>query len=61
MEQTKVYLDLYATHGLRTLLFLKREITEEEYQQWTIVYKNANVQQGKLRDEQLEEAFKFLE
>lgn len=60
-EKTIEYLDEYAKHGLRTLLFLKREITEEDFIEWHETYNKAAVLPGKQRDEAVEKAYSLIE
>ena len=40
-EKTLVHLEDYATDGLRTLCIAYREVSEQEYQQWSKVYNEA--------------------
>lgn len=49
-EQTVDYLDFYARLGLRTLLFLQREITSDEFNEWHAEHKVASTMQGKARE-----------
>ena len=40
-EKTLVHLEDYATEGLRTLCIAFRDITEQEYKQWSVIYDQA--------------------
>ena len=52
IEATSAHLEEYANEGLRTLCIAYRDISEDEYQAWKIIYDNAATQlhnrQGKL-------------
>jgi phospholipid-transporting ATPase len=41
VDLTTQHLEDYATEGLRTLCLAMREISEEEYRQWSAIYNNA--------------------
>lgn len=40
-EKTMIHLEDYATEGLRTLCLAYRDISEQEYQQWSVIYDQA--------------------
>ncbi|KAJ7690706.1 calcium transporting ATPase [Mycena rosella] len=40
-EKTMIHLEDYATDGLRTLCLASREISEQEYRQWSAIYDQA--------------------
>ena len=42
IDQTNVYLDGYARTGLRTLLIVEKEISQDEYAGWSLRYKGAS-------------------
>ena len=41
ISKTNEYLDQYAKTGLRTLLIVEKTITDQEYEVWSLKYKNA--------------------
>ena len=43
-EPTLVHLEDYATEGLRTLCLAYREVSEDEYAKWSVMYDNAAAQ-----------------
>lgn len=40
-EKTLAHLEDYATEGLRTLCLAYRDVSEEEYRQWSVIYDQA--------------------
>ncbi|WVF71294.1 hypothetical protein IAT40_006097 [Kwoniella sp. CBS 6097] len=59
-EQTLVHLEDYATEGLRTLCLAYRDISEDEYAQWSTIYDNAAAQMSG-RAEALDKAAEVIE
>ena len=43
LQKTQVFLEEYAKQGLRTLLVAKKQIDEDEYEEWEAKYKKASV------------------
>lgn len=43
LDRTNDYLDRFAKEGLRTLLVVEKEVTEDFYQQWNEEYQSALV------------------
>ena len=43
LDATIRNLELYAKEGLRTLIVAEKEITDDFYQQWNQIYKNASM------------------
>lgn len=41
VDPTLIHLEEYATEGLRTLCIAMREISEEEYKEWSVIYDKA--------------------
>ena len=56
----RVHMDDYAASGLRTLCLAKRELTEEEYEEWNGVYTAAS-QSLEKRDEKIDAAAELIE
>ncbi|CAG8459145.1 11098_t:CDS:10 [Diversispora eburnea] len=59
-EQTLQHLEEYATEGLRTLCIAMREISEEEYHNWSSVYEKASTTLTN-RQEELDKAAEMIE
>ncbi len=59
-EQTMIHLEDYATEGLRTLCIAMREVSEQEYRQWSKIYDQAaaTIQN---RSEALDKAAEMIE
>lgn len=59
-DQTMIHLEDYATEGLRTLCIAMREVSEQEYRQWSKIYDQAAATiQG--RSEALDKAAEMIE
>ncbi|EST09357.2 P-type ATPase, A domain protein [Kalmanozyma brasiliensis GHG001] len=59
-DQTMIHLEDYATEGLRTLCIAMREVSEQEYRQWSKIYDQAAATiQG--RGEALDKAAEMIE
>ncbi|CAG8563411.1 1479_t:CDS:10 [Cetraspora pellucida] len=60
VEQTLQHLEDYATEGLRTLCIAMREVSDEEYRQWSIIYEKASTTLVNRQDE-LDKAAEMIE
>ena len=60
ISQTNEYLDMYAKTGLRTLLIVEKTISDQEYEVWSLKYKNA-AESLTERDKKLEKVAQELE
>ena len=60
ISQTNQYLDMYAKTGLRTLLIVEKTISDQEYEVWSLKYKNA-AESLTERDRKLEKVAQELE
>ena len=60
-NKTESYLDEYARHGLRTLLFMQKDITQEAFNEWHDTYQKAACLTGKMRDDAVDKAHSMLE
>ncbi|ORX91371.1 phospholipid-transporting ATPase [Basidiobolus meristosporus CBS 931.73] len=60
LASTVAHLEEYATEGLRTLCISMREIPEEEYQSWSLIYENAATTLVN-RQEELDKAAEIIE
>ena len=60
ISQTNEYLDMYAKTGLRTLLIVEKTISDQEYEVWSLKYKNA-AESLTERDRKLEKVAQELE
>lgn len=60
VEQTFHFMDDYAKDGLRTLLFVEKVISEEEYTEWMLEYNRANLSLID-RDAEVERVCKLIE
>ena len=50
MAKTKEFLDEFAKNGLRTLLIARKELTQQEYQEFSIKYLKASTSINKERE-----------
>ncbi|CAG8848540.1 7449_t:CDS:1, partial [Racocetra persica] len=60
VDQTVQHLEDYATEGLRTLCIAMREISDEEYRQWSTIYEKASTTLVNRQDE-LDKAAEMIE
>ena len=60
ISKTNEYLDMYAKTGLRTLLIVEKTISDQEYELWSLKYKNA-AESLTERDRKLEKVAQELE
>lgn len=60
VEQTFRFMENYARDGLRTLLFIEKIISEEEYTDWMFEYQNASMSLEN-RDQKIELVAKKME
>ena len=60
LDQTKIYLERYASEGLRTLLLAEKTITEEDYNNWSMQYIEATLATEN-REEKLNEISNEIE
>ena len=61
VEPTLQHLEEYATEGLRTLCLAMREIPENEFQQWLLIFEKANTTVSGNRAEELDKAAEIIE
>ena len=61
VEATLQHLEDYATEGLRTLCLAMREISEQEYRQWSQIYEKASTTVSGNRAEELDKAAELIE
>ncbi len=61
VEATLQHLEEYATDGLRTLCLAMREISEEEFQEWSQIFEKASTTVGGNRAEELDKAAEIIE
>ena len=43
LEQTNGYIDLYSKEGLRTLMLTKKDISQREYDAWSVKWEQAQL------------------
>jgi len=60
LKATTDYLEVYAKEGLRTLLLVEKEISQEEYSDFLTKYKEASLSQS-MREERMEAVADKLE
>ena len=60
VQETFHFMDDYAKDGLRTLLFVEKMISEDEYSDWMLEYNKANLSLHN-RDEEVELVCKKIE
>lgn len=61
VETTLQHLEEYATDGLRTLCLAMREISEEEFQEWSQIFEKAATTVSGNRSEELDKAAEIIE
>lgn len=61
VETTLQHLEEYATDGLRTLCLAMREISEEEFQEWSQIFEKASTTVSGNRAEELDKAAEIIE
>ncbi|ODM99038.1 Phospholipid-transporting ATPase IA, partial [Orchesella cincta] len=59
-RRTDTHLHQFSTSGLRTLCCAMREISEEEYNEWQVIYKKASTELHE-REKRVEEAAELIE
>lgn len=61
VEATLQHLEEYATDGLRTLCLAMREVSEEEFQEWSQIFEKASTTVSGNRAEELDKAAEIIE
>ncbi|KAF4544743.1 Phospholipid-transporting ATPase [Lasiodiplodia theobromae] len=61
VEPTLQHLEEYAAEGLRTLCLAMREVPEQEYQEWRVIYDTAATTVGGNRADELDKAAELIE